>query len=92
MSSEQIDGSEIDARSDLFRWVSFVRTDHRKASICVRDSVPATFFATINQDYLPLKQLRMDVPTDLEYVVTCLLKSSKNERLSSASDLISLLN
>ena len=58
----------------------------------LRDSVPATFYATINQDYPPLKSLRQDIPEDLEKAVTALLKASKDERISSAAELISMIN
>lgn len=90
MSPEQIDGSEVDARSDLFSLGVVIYELISGTHPFLRDSVPATFFATINQDYTPLKQLRTDIPPDLEKAVSLLLKTSKDERISSASALISL--
>lgn len=92
MSPEQIDGSAVDARSDLFSFGVVLYELITGKHPFLRDSVPATFFATINQDYTDLKTLRKDVPEDLEKAVTALLKASRDERLSSASELISMLN
>jgi len=92
MSPEQIDGSAVDARSDLFSFGVVLYELITGKHPFLRDSVPATFFATINQDYPPLKSLREDVPEDLEKAVTALLKASRDERTSSASELISMIN
>lgn len=92
MSPEQIDGSAVDARSDLFSFGVVLYELITGKHPFLRDSVPATFFATINQDYPPLKSLRQDIPEDLEKVVTGLLKASRDERISSASELISMIN
>lgn len=92
MSPEQIDGSAVDARSDLFSFGVVLYELITGKHPFLRDSVPATFFATINQDYSPLRSLRQDIPEDLEKAVTALLKASRDERISSASELISMIN
>lgn len=92
MSPEQIDGSAVDARSDLFSFGVVLYELITGKHPFLRDSVPATFYATINQDYPPLKSLRQDIPEDLEKAVTALLKASKDERISSAAELISMIN
>ncbi len=92
MSPEQIDGSAVDARSDLFSFGVVLYELITGKHPFLRDSVPATFFATINQDYPPLKSLRQDIPKDLEKAVIGLLKACRDERISSASELISMIN
>lgn len=92
MSPEQIDGSAVDARSDLFSFGVVLYELITGKHPFLRDSVPATFFATINQDYPPLNSLRKDIPQDLEKAVKALLKASRDERISSASELISMVN
>ncbi|HEX3020610.1 MAG TPA: protein kinase [Chitinispirillaceae bacterium] len=92
MSPEQIDGSDVDPRSDLFSFGVVLYELITGKHPFLRDTVPATFFATINQDYLPLKTYREDVPPDLENAVDSLLKASRNERISSAAELISLIS
>jgi serine/threonine protein kinase len=92
MSPEQIEGSDIDSRSDLFSLgVVFYEMITGKHPF-VRDTLPATFYATINQDYAPIETLRPEITEELNNAVINLLKTTKEERISSASQLISLIN
>ena len=92
MSPEQIDGSQIDSRSDLFSLGIVIYEMITGRHPFVRDTVPATFYATISGDYEPLKKLRADTPPELVKVINSLLKSQKELRLSSAQDLIDLIS
>jgi len=91
MSPEQIDGSDIDSRCDLFSLGVVLYEMITGKHPFVRDTVPATFFATINGTYEKLKTIRTDVPDHLEMIIAQLLQSDKNERIPSAQALITLL-
>ena len=92
MSPEQIDGSDIDARSDLFSLGVVLYEMICGKHPFVRQSVPATFFATINEEYEPVGDLRQGTPLELEAAVKSLLAAKREQRCPAAQELITLLS
>jgi len=88
MSPEQIDGSKIDHRSDLFSLGVVMYEMLTGKHPFVRETVPATFYATISENYEPILKICLDIPLELEKAVKGLLTSNRENRIASALDLI----
>lgn len=92
MSPEQIDGSQIDARSDLFSLGVVIYEMITWKHPFVRDTVPATFYATISGNYEPITALRPETTPELQKAVTGLLAVKPNDRIGTAMDLIAMIS
>ncbi len=88
MSPEQVQGEEIDTRSDLFSLGVVLYELIAGKHPFKRGSEPATFQAIIDADFEPLTAFRLDVSDDLQRVVSRLLTSDRNQRYQSAGDLV----
>jgi serine/threonine protein kinase len=91
MSPEQIDGGKVDARSDLFSLGIVLYELITGKHPFIKDSIPATFFATVNGQYQPLSELRQGVPSDLYALVSGLLQAQRDKRFQSAGDILNAL-
>ncbi|MBD3345561.1 MAG: protein kinase [Chitinivibrionales bacterium] len=91
MSPEQVDGAELDERSDIFSlgvvMYEMIAGKHPFA----RETVAATVYATLGGSYVPLREHAPDIPEDLEQGVARCLTPDKEQRLKSADELMSLL-
>jgi tRNA A-37 threonylcarbamoyl transferase component Bud32 len=92
MSPEQIDGTEVDARSDLFSLGVVMYEMLAGVHPFTRDSIPSTLFATLNGTHTPLRELRHDVPAGLNKAVVRLLAVKSAERIQSAEAFLELLS
>ncbi|NLG19164.1 MAG: protein kinase [Fibrobacter sp.] len=92
MSPEQIDGSQIDARSDLFSLGVVIYEMITGKHPFVRDTVPATFFATISGNYEPISKLRPETTPELQNAVAGLLAVKRDNRIGTATDLITMIS
>ncbi len=92
MSPEQIDGKEVDRRSDIFSLGSVLYRMVSGESPFLRASLPATIDATCRGDYLPLRNLVPEAPKPLEAAVRRCLFANYKMRLGSAAELIDILS
>jgi serine/threonine protein kinase len=91
MSPEQIDGGKIDTRSDLFSFGIVLYELITGKHPFIKESIPATFFATVNGQYLPIHQLRSDVPQECVALVCGLLQADREKRFQSAREILNII-
>jgi serine/threonine protein kinase len=91
MSPEQIDGSKIDTRSDLFSLGIVLYELITGKHPFIKESIPSTFFATVNGQYQPMEELRKDVPLEFTSLTTRLLQSDREKRIGSAREILDLI-
>lgn len=92
MSPEQIDGSSVDGRSDLYS-LGIVAWEmlggHRPWD---GDGLYAILFKQKSESLPPLDELRTDVPEHLVYAVEGMLMKHREERFASAEALLAQLD
>lgn len=91
MAPEQIQGSEADARSDIFAFGAVVfemitghlpfRGEHEAAMM----------YSIINEDPEPLQKHRTDAPEELQRIISRALEKDPEDRYQSAADMVSEL-
>lgn len=91
MAPEQLDGTGADARSDLFSLGIVMYQMLSGKHPFMRDSIPATIFATIHGQFPKLEVIRPDISPYLTAIVAALLKANPNERIQTADKLLHLL-
>lgn len=91
MSPEQIDGGSVDTRSDLFSLGIVLYELIAGKHPFIKDSIPATFFVTVNGQYQPLNELRPDVPQDCVSLVSGLLQANREKRIQSAKEILAII-
>jgi serine/threonine protein kinase len=87
MSPEQIDNLEVDARSDIFSFGIVLYQMITGAHPFLRDTVQATFFATVSCNFTPIAKLREDVPEKLVKIVEKSLVADRDLRIINADEL-----
>lgn len=92
MSPEQIDGSEVDSRSDLFSFGVVIYEMITGKHPFIRDTIPATFYATLNGEFTPLEELRPDTPQNLVQIVSDLINPQKDKRTLKTWQIVELVN
>ncbi|MCL2689366.1 MAG: protein kinase [Chitinispirillia bacterium] len=91
MSPEQIDGTDIDGRSDLFSFGIVLYEMLTGAHPFLRDTVQATFFATVKCNYKPVRELNEKASDKLVHIVEKCLVADKNKRIKNAEELCTLI-
>lgn len=91
MSPEQIDNLDIDPRSDIFSFGIVLYEMITGAHPFLKDSLQATFFATVSCSYTPIAELREDVPEKLAKIVEKALVADKKLRIIDAAELCSMI-
>jgi serine/threonine protein kinase/Tfp pilus assembly protein PilF len=89
MAPEQIQGGEVDARSDIFAFGAVVfemvtghlpfRGEHEAAMM----------YSIINEDPEPLKKYRIDASDELQRIISRALEKDPEDRYQSAADMVS---
>lgn len=92
MSPEQIEGSKVDFRSDLFSLGVVIYEMITGKHPFVRETVPATFYATLNGEFTPLQKIREDTPANLIQIVSNLLDPQKEKRTLNTEQISALVN
>lgn len=88
MSPEQIEGREVDHRSDLFSLGVVLYEMAAGAHPFVRETVASTVFATVGGAYTPLREAVPGCPPALDSLVSRCLQAGKEQRIQSASELL----
>jgi eukaryotic-like serine/threonine-protein kinase len=91
MSPEQIDGKEVDQRSDIFSLGVVLYQMLSGEQPFLRDSLMAIIDSTCRGDYVPLQTLVPAVPCALDAVVRRCLCADSAMRLCSAVELVAIL-
>lgn len=91
MSPEQIDGTEVDSRSDIFSLGIVLYEMLSGVHPFLRETIPTTFYATLNCNYTPVRELRHNIPENFEQIVKKTLLPRKEERIQSAEKLCAML-
>jgi hypothetical protein len=91
MSPEQILGDPLDARSDLFSLGSSLYWLLTGERAFVGDNEMTTLYAVVNKPYRPMDETRPDA-VPLIGIIDALLEKSRDDRPSSALEVVSLLN
>jgi hypothetical protein len=91
MSPEQIDDLEVDARSDIFSFGIVLYEMLTGVHPFLRDSVQATFYATLSCNYKPIRELRPDAPEKLVKFVEMSLVADRNLRIINADEVCSMI-
>ena len=89
MSPEQIEGKEIDARSDLFSLGVVLYELIAKLNPFKRDSEAATLKAITQDNPEPLARYKADIPDDLQRTVSKLLEKDPSLRYQHADGVVS---
>ena len=85
MSPEQVRGEKLDARTDLFSFglvLYEIATGHRAFS---GDTVPEIHDAVLHQFAVPARQVRPDLPVDLEGIITKAIEKDRELRYQTAT-------
>ena len=91
MSPEQVQGNELDARSDLFSVGSVLFEMLTGNSPFEKSNIFSTMMSVANES-LELPTNQTDIPNETITILQSLLKKSAEERIGSAEELIAKLN
>lgn len=91
MSPEQIDGTGVDCRSDLFSLGIIYYQMITGVHPFIRETLQQTLYATLMGEYTPIRKLRNDIDTETEKLVVKMLKVSRDDRIGSAEVFLELL-
>jgi serine/threonine protein kinase len=91
MSPEQIDDLEVDMRSDLFSFGIVLYEMLTGVHPFLRDTVQATFYATLSCNYKSISDFRAGVPDKLVKFVKMSLVADRNLRIINADELCAMI-
>lgn len=85
MSPEQIEGSDLDERADLFCLGVVLYQMISGIHPFLRDTMAGTVFATCNGAFTPLREIVDGVPPKLDWIIRKCLEANRKRRLGSAA-------
>ncbi|HUU39179.1 MAG TPA: protein kinase [Candidatus Desulfaltia sp.] len=91
MSPEQVEGREIDARSDIFAFGCLLYEMLTGKSAFGRETTAETIAAVLHDDPPPLSESGIDIPEELQRVINRCLEKDPERRFPSMNDIPSLL-
>lgn len=91
MSPEQIDGTDVDPRSDIFSLGIVLYEMITGIHPFLRDTIPTTFYATLNCKYTPVRELRQNIPEVFEQIINKSLVSRRGDRMQDAHQICMML-
>ena len=87
MAPEQVEGRDVDARSDIFALVAVIYEMVTGQRAFKGDSPASVIGAILKDEPAPIKALRPLAPSALDFVVTTCLAKDPDERWQSAADI-----
>jgi tRNA A-37 threonylcarbamoyl transferase component Bud32 len=91
MSPEQINGFELDERTDLFSLGVILYKMISGKHPFIRDTLSNTIYATLGGEYTPLTKLNQKLPASLDSIIARCLAVKREERVQSAESFTNLL-
>jgi serine/threonine protein kinase/tetratricopeptide (TPR) repeat protein len=88
MSPEQVEGKEIDHRSDIFSFGVVLYELITGSTPFTRDSAIATAHAIVHDDPKPLVKHHKEVPEALQRIVDMMLAKNRDDRYRTTRDLV----
>ncbi len=88
MSPEQVEGHDLDQRSDLFSFGILLYELFVGTSPFRRESVAATFQAILNEPPSPLRDHRPELPEGLQSIIDRTLDKDRETRYQSAAGIV----
>ncbi len=89
MSPEQVKGTEVDRRSDLFSLGVVLYELITRQNPFRKDTEAATMRAVIEEEAEPLARYKSALPQDLQYIISKALEKDINTRYQNAEGLLS---
>jgi len=86
MSPEQAEGKRIDARSDIFSLGSVLYEIVTGRRPFVGDSKLATLAAVLSKDPVPVREIRPDLPREMDEIVSRCLRKAPGDRFQSMGE------
>jgi eukaryotic-like serine/threonine-protein kinase len=87
LSPEQIDGGNVDSRSDLFSFGLVLYEMATGQRAFTGDSLEQIRYAIVHTEPLPIRKLNPQLPAELERIVSKALNKDSAKRYESAADL-----
>ena len=88
MSPEQIQNSDIDARADIFSFGVVLYEMLTGKFPFAGDYESAVIYSILNEEPLPLQELRADVPSEIMHVVYRTIEKDPEDRFQSMSEIV----
>jgi hypothetical protein len=88
MSPEQIEGREVDARTDIYSLGCVIFESLAGATPFRRETEVAVLWAHMREDPPPLSELRSDLPRELDDVLAKAMAKAPEERYATCRDLV----
>ncbi len=87
MSPEQAGSSQVDRRSDVYSLGVSLYEGLTLTRPFARDTDLAVLNAVLKTEYVPIRQLRPDLPIEVEQIVTKAMQGDPNMRFESAAEM-----
>ncbi len=91
MSPEQVEGKAIDARSDIFSFGCVLYEMLTGKSAFDRETTAQTIAAVLHEDPPRVSESGIEIPDELQRIISRCLEKDPDRRLSSMNEVVSLL-
>ena len=88
MAPEQLEGKEIDQRSDIFSFGVVLYEMVTRRLPFTGNYEAAIIYAILNDDPLPVSEYRSDIPVELLHIISRSLEKNPDERYQSLDDML----
>ena len=88
MAPEQIEGKEIDARSDIFSFGVVLYEMLARQLPFKGDYESALMYSILNEDPQPVQKFRSDVPSELLHVLNRVLEKDPEDRYTNMKEIL----
>jgi hypothetical protein len=87
MSPEQVTGGKLDGRSDLFS-LGIILYEMLTGQRPFSGALPTVMFKTVYEEIVPLRDLKPEIPAEIEKIALRCLAKDPRQRYATASDLL----